>query len=594
MAAIFRIVLFGILGLSLLGSTAPCSDGHQDFVEFAILAQRHNVPIWSNDGTKIVFSRFPSGTFVVEADGAHMWPLPPDSPLEPRIGNFAVAFSPDGSRVAYAMVNRRKNTSSIVTSNLDGSNLRKLTDENVANMYPTWSPDGSQIAFLSGKPLTGRFELFVMNADGSDRKELETSVGLWPIPPVWSPNGSRIAFTTRDWLPEGGKIYESHTIQPDGNGLISLGESASGATWSPDGTRIAFIAKEGDTYTLSIMNPLGTDRVALASFTRNDQAFFDNISWSPDGSQILYGSSDLYSGRGRPVRIIGISGTDPKVFEWPGVGYEIVSAAWSPDGSRIAFHLISEDSHVVLYTTARDGSDEHILVRGNDRSRIFPRPNIHTLPPEIRLIAENADWQPVTPDLAACGEGKLVSDPDRNPGLVGDCETLLGIRNSLAGDAVLHLNWTADVPMSRWSGVEIEGLPARVVRLNLSDFRPAQLNGVIPSGLEKLTQLQSLDLGMNSLSGKIPPELGSLSQLERLELSFNALEGTIPTELGNLSSLKDMYITDNMLTGPVPKELARIQELTILNVSGNKLTGCIPSELRGRVPFLRSGGLEYC
>ena len=615
---ILKIAAFALLGLSLMGSTVPCSSGHQDFAEFAILAQRHNVPVWSNDGSNIVFSRFPSGAFVVQADGSRMWPLPPDSPITSRIGNFASAVSPDGTRVAYAMVNRSKNTSSIVTSNLDGSDLRRLTNDNATNMYPAWSPDGSQVAFLSGKGLTVFFQLFIMDSDGSDLRKLETSVGLWPTPPVWSPDGKRLAFVAWDWHPEGGKRYTLHTIQPNGSGLTSLGESASGATWSPDGTRIAFIAKEGGIYTLVTMNPDGTDRDALSSFKRNDQAFFDNVSWSPDGSQILYGSSDLYSGRDRPVRIVGISGSNSKNFAWPDVKYEIVSAAWSPDGSRIAFHMISEDSDVVLYTTTQDGSDERILVRGNDRSRAFPRPNNFSSPPDVRLVAENSDWRNVSADGTACSDGRLVSDPDQNPGLVQDCKTLLSLRNALAGDAVLHLNWTANVPMSRWTGVEIEGLPPRVVELDLPHFRPTQLNGIIPPELGKLANLTSLNFWGNALSGTIPSELGnlanlahlnlrqnhlrgdipaelgSLTRLETLVLNLNALEGVIPPELGNLSNLKEMIFTGNNLSGPVPSELGKLRNLMELYLRDNELTGCIPSELHSHLTRLTSDGLGFC
>ena len=41
-----------------------------------------------------------------------------------------------------------------------------------------------------------------------------------------------------------------------------------------------------------------------------------------------------------------------------------------------------------------------------------------------------------------CSGGVAVEDPANNPELVGDCNTLLGARDTLAGTATL--NWDAD------------------------------------------------------------------------------------------------------------------------------------------------------
>ena len=518
---ILRIIFIGLFGLILMGSSVTLCSKSFDRANILRDTELRNVPLWSKDGSKIVFSRSPSGVFVVEVDGSRMWSLPADTPLGTRThpGNFAPAISPDGSQVAYSIVNRRNYTTDIAISNIDGSDLRRLTNDKAWDSYPAWSPDGSQIAFISGRTSEPGAHLFVMNADGSDLRNLGTTVVLAQNPPTWAPDGSRIAFVGTDRPTEGGTRYMIYTVQPNGSGLASLGESASGATWSPDGTRIAFIAIQVGTYKLSTMAADGTDKIVLRSFNGNTDSFFDYVSWSPAGSEILYGQSDLREGW--PVVIVDLDGAEPRIVTWPDGRFTILSAAWSPDGSRIVFHLVSEYSDVVLYTTARDGSDERILVRGNDRSRAFPSADRVSLSPDIRLVAENSDWRNVSADGTACSDGRLVSDPDQNPGLVQDCKTLLSLRNALAGDAVLHLNWTANVPMSRWTGVEIEGLPPRVVELDLAHFRPTQLNGIIPPELGKLLNLRELYLDGNELTGCIPSELHShLTRLTSDGLGF--------------------------------------------------------------------------
>ena len=89
--------------------------------------------------------------------------------------------------------------------------------------------------------------------------------------------------------------------------------------------------------------------------------------------------------------------------------------------------------------------------------------------------------------------------------------TLLRVRDPLAGDAVL--NWSADVKISDWQGVGIEGSPPRVIRLVLHGLTPSKLTGVIPPELGDLTNLEWLIIDSNSLSGSIPPELGNLANL---------------------------------------------------------------------------------
>jgi len=54
------------------------------------------------------------------------------------------------------------------------------------------------------------------------------------------------------------------------------------------------------------------------------------------------------------------------------------------------------------------------------------------------------------------------------------------------------------------------------------------LIGSIPSSLGKLSNLEALDLSLNSLSGKIPQQLADITFLEYLNVSFNNLTGSIP------------------------------------------------------------------
>ena len=401
-------------------------------------------------------------------------------------------------------------------------------------------------------------------------------------PPVWSPDGNRIAFVARQSDPtETGydRRYIVHTVRPDGSGLTELGDAASSPVWSPDGTRIAFIREGEETRGLYTMDPDGSNERLLWSFDTDGRLWYNNLSWSPDGSEILYGSAavdfaDFYGPV--PVVVVGVDGSEPRVLGERVSTWGVGGAAWSPDGSRIAFYGVSDHSAVVLHTTARDGSGGRVLVRGNYE----------------RLVAERSDWRNVSGDIAACSGGHVVAKPQKNPGLVQDCETLLRVRDPLAGDAVQ--NWSAAVKISEWRGVGIEGAPPRVMRLNLSGLTSSTLTGIIPPELGDLTSLEVLIIHCNRLSGSIPPELGNLANLRELRLSSNGLEGTIPAELGRLTSLETMDLSQNGLVGGIPPELGNLSNLRELWLGKNNVTGCVPAALSGRLRSLGTDGLEYC
>ncbi len=196
-------------------------------------------------------------------------------------------------------------------------------------------------------------------------------------------------------------------------------------------------------------------------------------------------------------------------------------------------------------------------------------------------------------------------------GLAQDCETLLSIQVTLAGDAVL--DWNEENSVTEWEGVIVGGEPPRVLSLNLttseltgiippelgelSELRflhlyGNDLSGEIPTELGRLVYLDTLDLGDNQLTGPIPPELGQLARLVSLDLSANQLTGTVPVQLGDLDRLEWLVIPENELTGSVAEILESLPNLEYVSIYGNRFSGCIPSKLRDVDGFL--GDMPFC
>ncbi len=173
-----------------------------------------------------------------------------------------------------------------------------------------------------------------------------------------------------------------------------------------------------------------------------------------------------------------------------------------------------------------------------------------------------------------CRNTTVVSDYASNPLLVADCETLLELKDALAGTATL--NWGTDSAITSWDGVTLGGTPTRVVRIDLVD---KSLTGSIPPQLGDISALQVLDLRRNSLTGSIPPQLGGITSLQSLQLSKNLLDGDIPSELAGLTSLIRLGINDNSFTGSIPSFFGDYENLEHLWLKGNSFTGPIPSSL---------------
>ena len=131
--------------------------------------------------------------------------------------------------------------------------------------------------------------------------------------------------------------------------------------------------------------------------------------------------------------------------------------------------------------------------------------------------------------IVSCESGIAVPDPAANDVLVGECERLLAVRDTLVGTGTL--NWSAARPMAGWTGVTVAGTPPRVTKLELAD---------------------------SGLTGELTGLLGTLTALTELRLDGNGLTGAIPSKVIKLTLLTDAYLAGNDLEGCVPRWLRTV------------------------------------
>ncbi len=138
-------------------------------------------------------------------------------------------------------------------------------------------------------------------------------------------------------------------------------------------------------------------------------------------------------------------------------------------------------------------------------------------------------------------------------------------------------NWLTDTPVGRWHGVETND-DGRITRLVL----PGNLlQGTLPTELEYLTHLETLNLRENRLTGTLPAEIGNATRLREIDLGHTQLDGTIPATLGRLVDLRRLNFEYAEFSGPIPPELGALTELGFLNLYQNQLSGQLPAALAG-------------
>jgi len=160
-----------------------------------------------------------------------------------------LAFSPDGSRIAFVMVDRDGDRE-LYSNREDGRGLRKLTDNHRDEFAPTWSPNGKRIAFSrvtdrKHPHVGGRTaDIFTIAARDGSRQQRLTSGNSFEAYPSYSSDGKRIAFEGRP-IARGshGDPNRIWVMRSDGSHRRQITHAPRGQghpSFSPDGRWIAY------------------------------------------------------------------------------------------------------------------------------------------------------------------------------------------------------------------------------------------------------------------------------------------------------------------------------------------------------------------
>jgi Tol biopolymer transport system component len=225
-----------------------------------------------------------SGTiYVVNSDGTGLVRV-----TTPDLYASSPRWTPNCGRIAF------RASDGIYVVNPDGSGLSRVVALPHAGSI-SWSPDGRQIAFSAlDKTLPRGSNIWVVNSDGSGRKRL-THCSISCCCPMWHPEGEGIFYfyaednytsaqrrMTLNRADIQGTTYEvwlsvSETADIPFGGMRSI---------SPDGTKFVLV-KEVDEEEHTDIFTLDIENKEWQRLT-DDEAYYDQPAWSPDGQQIVF------------------------------------------------------------------------------------------------------------------------------------------------------------------------------------------------------------------------------------------------------------------------------------------------------------------
>jgi Leucine-rich repeat (LRR) protein len=182
-----------------------------------------------------------------------------------------------------------------------------------------------------------------------------------------------------------------------------------------------------------------------------------------------------------------------------------------------------------------------------------PFPSFRTNPGFANLrICQLAGNYICNDDIYAAPSNCFVSNVCPSVEVQSQCEVLYRshmslnsfIRNSNKDSCCSNLGATCEnenIVGINWSQLSLRGtipdeLFSGLPEVKVFNASGNSLRGLIPSGIQKWSKLETLALNDNRFEGSIPEFLGKMATLMKLDLSKNPLVGTIPPGFGTLET----------------------------------------------------------
>ncbi len=208
------------------------------------------------------------------------------------------------------------------------SNIRQVTREPEIEYMPAISPDGREVAYAAGYP--GAMHIYVRDAAGGRALPLTEDLGGWQNFPVWTPDGSGIVFTRY----RAGEEPRAFAVPRMGGAAVPVARGGVDCVWAVRGDTVLY--QRADSLFIGGMDGAWESFVTAA-------AGLHSAAWSPDGSRVAFvrGNANYIDagtiGNWAPSSIwtVGVRGGEAVRVTADSGGAFHESPAWLPDGRHL-------------------------------------------------------------------------------------------------------------------------------------------------------------------------------------------------------------------------------------------------------------------
>ena len=321
-------------------------------VKYTDFPGRISLPLWSPDGSHIVFTGTQKGI-----DRAHkdLWALRVEGnrfvgapfPVVPNVGQMEFYNWSQNGQLAYRTGFQLGGIFVLPVDSRTGKATgvpRQLVRTGGLPMH-CWSPDGKQIALLRKQVV----ELSFISANTGEqiRKLSLAEIEYVARGMSWSPDGKLIAFCGRDKEKRAGvflitvKTGEVKLLVP-----LETRTANFDPTWAPDSKTIAYGGYESNVYVVNVEDGKPR-RITPPAEEREIKDLFMRPVFAPDGRSVAYMA-------GRRILATTIDGKETReILHLKNENLIINIFDWSPDGRHIVFTPGTRE----IWCVATDGGE---------------------------------------------------------------------------------------------------------------------------------------------------------------------------------------------------------------------------------------------
>jgi Tol biopolymer transport system component/DNA-binding winged helix-turn-helix (wHTH) protein len=283
------------------------------------------------------------------------------TPLTTYVGSEQYpAFSPDGTKIAFAWDGPSDGGMHIYTISTNGRDLKQVSAGEFSDYGPVWSPDGKTLAFMR-ETVTHVKELWTSQSDGSGARRIADfgRVARWDHPLAWTRDPRWIVAAARPSGEGPPALYLLSASSGERRRLTSPPLQSAGdlsPSISPNGKRIAFtrglnVARR-EVFVVTVSDdfwPLG-EPVRMTNLER----IIDMAVWNSDGKSLYFSTSVTPSGA-RHILRLNVSGAETGGVPTE-TGIEGIHPIVSPDGQFLCYVRNNIEQTSIWRLALNDGS----------------------------------------------------------------------------------------------------------------------------------------------------------------------------------------------------------------------------------------------